>query len=137
MPRTNNDPRSPAEFRTMREILGISGPTLADRLGVRGRTQRYWDLKTVAPDAAWDILDEQIEWIERTIDEILRDLKNTPNDEQVHLTVYPNNTLAAAAGIPVPASWHRAAIGHIALALRAKGRDCRIDYPPPTTLTNE
>ena len=129
MPRTNDDPRSPAEFRTMREILGISGPDIAGRLGVRGRTQRYWDLKTVAPDAAWSILDEQLEWIERTIDDIL----DAPADEQVHLIVYPNDDTAAAAGIPVPASWHRAAMGHVALALRAEGRACRIDYPPPPT----
>lgn len=133
MPRTNNDPRSPAEFRTMREILGISGPDVADRLSVRGRTQRYWDLRTVAPDAAWDILDERIEWIERTIDEILDDLEDAPADEQVHLIVYPNDAAAAAAGIPVPASWHRAAMGHVALALRAEGRACRIDYPPLPT----
>ena len=137
MPRTNNDPRSPAEFRTMREILGVSGPALADRLGVRGRTQRYWDLKTVAPDAAWDILDGQIEWIEQAVDEILNDPRSTSGNDQVHLIVYPNDTLAAAAGILVPASWHRAAIGHIALALRAEGWDCRIDYPPLTTLINE
>jgi len=117
----------------MREILGISGPDVADRLSVRGRTQRYWDLRTVAPDAAWDILDERIEWIERTIDEILDDLEDAPDDEQVHLIVYPNDALAAAAGIPVPASWHRAAMGHVALALRAEGRACRIDYPPPPT----
>ena len=42
MPRIDKDSRSPAEFRTMREILGISGPVLAGALDVSPRSQRAW-----------------------------------------------------------------------------------------------
>lgn len=52
MPRINKDSRSPAEFRTMREVLGISGPVLTDMLGVNLRSQRAWDYKTTTPDTA-------------------------------------------------------------------------------------
>lgn len=127
MPRTNAESRSPAEFRTMREVLGISGPVLADVLGVNPRSQRAWDYTRVAPDAAWATLDHQEEWIRETADRLL---EGVPDDERVRLVVYPNDAAAAAAGVPVPASWHRAAMGHLALILRAEGRACRIDYPP-------
>ena len=77
MPRTNADSRSPAEFRTMREVLGISGPVLADVLGVNPRSQRAWDYTRVAPDAAWATLDHQEEWIRETADRLL---EGVPDD---------------------------------------------------------
>ena len=130
MPRLNDDGRAPAEFRTMREILGISGPVLADVLGVNPRSQRAWDYRTAAPHAAWQVLDRQEEWIRQTADRLLVELEAAPADEVTTLVVYPNDAAAADAGVAVPASWHRAAIGHVALVLRAAGRPCRIAYPP-------
>ena len=130
MPRINKDSRSPAEFRTMREVLGISGPVLADTLDVNPRSQRAWDYKTTAPDTAWAVIDQRIEWIEETADAILNESEDASNNREIVLVVYPNDEAARRAGCSVPASWHRAAMGHVAMILRMRGRTCRIEYPP-------
>ena len=130
MPRINKDSRSPAEFRTMRELLGISGPVLADALDVNPRSQRAWDYKTTAPDTAWAVIDQRIEWIEDTAGTILNESEDASNNGEIILVVYPNDDAARRAGCSVPASWHRAAMGHVAMILRMRGRTCRIEYPP-------
>ena len=130
MPRINKDSRSPAEFRTMREVLGISGPVLADTLDVNPRSQRAWDYKTTAPDIAWAVIDQRIEWIEETADAILKESEDASNNREIVLVVYPNDEAARRAGCSVPASWHRAAMGHVAMILRMRGHVCRIEYPP-------
>ena len=130
MPRINKDSRSPAEFRTMRELLGISGPVLADALGVNPRSQRAWDYKTTAPDIAWAVIDQRIEWIEEMSGTILNESEDAPDNREIILVVYPNDDAARRAGCSVPASWHRAAMGHVAMILRMRGRTCRIEYPP-------
>ena len=84
MPRINKDSRSPAEFRTMREVLGISGPVLADALDVNPRSQRAWDYKTTAPDTAWAVIDQRIEWIEETAGTILNESENASNNGEIH-----------------------------------------------------
>lgn len=130
MPRINKDSRSPAEFRTMRELLGISGPVLADALGVNPRSQQAWDCKTTAPNIAWAVIDQRIEWIEEMADTILNESEDAPDNREIILVVYPNDDAARRAGCSVPASWHRAAMGHVAMILRMRGRTCRIEYPP-------
>lgn len=130
MPRINKDSRSPAEFRTMREVLGISGPVLADTLDVNPRSQRAWDYKTTAPDTAWAVIDQRIEWIEEMSGTILNESEDAPDNREIILVVYPNDDAARRAGCSVPASWHRAAMGHVAMILRMRGRTCRIEYPP-------
>ena len=130
MPRINKDLRSPAEFRTMREALGISGPVLADALDINPRSQRAWDYKTTAPDTAWAVIDQRIEWIEETAGTILNESEDTSNNGEIILVVYPNDDAARRAGCSVPASWHRAAMGYVAMILRMRGHVCRIEYPP-------
>ena len=98
MPRINKDSRSPAEFRTMRELLGISGPVLADALDVNPRSQRAWDYKTTAPDTAWAVIDQRIEWIEDTAGTILNESENASNNGEIILVVYPNDDAARRAG---------------------------------------
>ena len=114
----------------MREVLGISGPVLADTLDVNPRSQRAWDYKTTAPDTAWAVIDQRIEWIEETAGTILNESEDASNNGEIILVVYPNDDAARQAGCSVPASWHRAAMGHVAMILRMRGRTCRIEYPP-------
>jgi len=108
----------------MREALGISGPVLADALGVSPRSQRAWDCKTTAPDTAWAVIDQRIEWIEETAGTILNESEDASNNGEIILVVYPNDDAARRAGCSVPASWHRAAMGHVAMILRMRGRTC-------------
>ena len=128
--RVHKDPRSPAEFRAMREILGISGPGLARMLDVNPRTQRAWDYKWIAPDHAWEVIDGRIEWICRTVDALLAEMDGADTDEEAVYVVYPNDEAAARAGIGVPASWYLAALGIVVLMARREGRIVRLEYPP-------
>ena len=114
----------------MREVLGISGPVLADTLDVNPRSQRAWNYKTMAPDIAWAVIDQRIEWIEETADAILNESEDASNNREIVLVVYPDEDAARRAGCSVPASWHRAAMGHVAMILRMRGHVCRIEYPP-------
>ena len=127
--RVHKDPREPAEFRAMREVLGISGPMLAKMLDVNPRTQRAWDYKWIAPDRAWEIIDGRIEWIYRTVDALLDEMEGADDEEAVYV-VYPNDEAAARAGIGVPAAWHLAALGIVVLMARREGRTVRLEYPP-------
>lgn len=114
----------------MREVLRISGPVLTDMLGVNLRSQRAWDYKTTTPDTAWAVIDQRIEWIEETAGTILNESEDAPDNREIILVVYPNDDAARRAGCSVPASWHRTAMGHIAMILRMMGLTCRIEYPP-------
>ena len=56
--------RSKAEFRALRESVGMSQADVARKLGVTERSVRRWELPTPgyrgAPDDAWAMLDEAI-----------------------------------------------------------------------------
>lgn len=134
MPRLNTDPRPPAQFRCLRTVLGISRRDLADRLGVHIRSVRAWDFTTTAPDAAWSILDAQVEWVTKTVEAVEDELENVEREygapERVDLTAYVNDESAARAGIDMPANWHTATIGLLTVLLSRDGYDVVVDYAP-------
>lgn len=129
MPRLNTDPRQPAHFRTMRETLGISRQDLARILDVAVTSARDWDLRSTAPDAAWDILDRQAARVDQVLDDVLDSLDDGSTGP-VSLTVYRSDEAAVRAGVRMPASWHRACIGHVALELMAQGHEVEVSYAP-------
>ena len=122
--------RAPIEAVMMVAAEPVPASDIADALGVSPRSQRAWDCKTTAPDTAWAVIDQRIEWIEETAGTILNESENASNNGEIILVVYPNDDAARRAGCSVPASWHRAAMGHVAMILRMRGRTCRIEYPP-------
>lgn len=130
MPRLNLDPRTPAYFRVMRETLGISNADIARILDVSDRSVHKWNFTITAPDAAWKILDEQAERVQGSVDELLARAERQGEGEPVVLRVYPSDETAEAAGVPMPASWHRAAAGIAALALEGEGYRVEMVYPP-------
>ena len=134
MPRVNNDPRTPAHFRALRTVLGISRRDLADLLDVHIRSARAWDYTTTAPDAAWAILDRQAAWVTDTLNSVedgldLSEAESGPA-EGVDLTTYVNDASAQRAGIDMPAAWHSAGIGLLSLLLGADGYDVHVGYAP-------
>jgi hypothetical protein len=103
-----------AEFRVVREFLGLSGPWLAMHLGVSDRTIRHWEAgRYPIPDGV-RLAVEQIEAdagraVSTGVDALM-DLPDPavltyPSDEEYH-TAHPE--------ITYPASWHRAVIARIA-----------------------
>lgn len=105
---------TPAEFKVVREYLGLTGDWLAGHLGVSPRTVRHWEQgKYPIPDG----VRLQIEDLElRTgvfIGGIVEKLLDVPDpgvityrdDAEYH---------AAHPEIPFPAAWHRAVVARVA-----------------------
>jgi hypothetical protein len=103
-----------AEFKVVREFLGLTGDWLAAHLGVSGRTVRHWEQgKYPIPDG----VRLEIEDLERRtaefIDQIIPQLLDMPDpgvvtyrtDEEYH-QAHPE--------VPFPAAWHRAVVARIA-----------------------
>lgn len=117
---------TPAEFRVVREFLGLTGDWLARHLGVNPRTVRSWEAgRELIPD--WVRL--KIEDLEaatgRFVSGVISKLMDLPepgvityrSDEEYH---------AAHPEIEFPASWHRAVVARIAQEVPA----LVIDYAP-------
>jgi len=105
---------TPAEFKVVREFLGLTGDWLAEHLGVSGRTVRHWEQgKYAIPDG----VRLEIEKLERQTGEFvsgivgkLMDLPDpgviTYRDDAEYHAAHPE--------IPFPASWHRAVVARVA-----------------------
>ncbi|GGN39371.1 transcriptional regulator with XRE-family HTH domain [Actinoplanes campanulatus] len=116
-----------AEFRVVREHLGLTGDWLAGHLGVSARTVRHWEQgKYPIPDGVRLAMED----IERRTGEFIggcvEKLVGIPdpgvlvyrNDHEYH---------AAHPEVEFPASWHRAVVARIALEVPG----LRIAYPAP------
>lgn len=115
-----------AEFKVVREYLGLTGDWLAQHLDVSPRTVRHWEQgKYAIPDG----VRLEMEDLERRTGEIvsssIEQLMDVPDpgvvtyrtDEEYH---------AAHPDVPFPASWHRAVIARIAQEVPALA----ISYAP-------
>lgn len=103
-----------AEFKVVREFLGLTGDWLAAHLGVSGRTVRHWEQgKYPIPDgvrlAIEDLEARTGEFVAGAIEKLM-DLPDPGvityrNDAEYH---------AAHPESPFPASWHRAVVARVA-----------------------
>ena len=103
-----------AEFRVVREYLGLTGDWLAARLGVSGRTVRHWEQgKYPIPDGVRLELErleaETAEFVGRAVEQLMDVVDPTVvtyRTDAEHQATHP--------GVRWPASWHRAAVARIA-----------------------
>ena len=126
-----------AEFKTLREHLGIPGEWLARRFGVSDRSVRHWDSgKYPVPERISRWLRWLAEETEATVSWIAERLENSPerllvtyrNDEELdacaaddpYRGLYPDDDL--------PAAWHRRMAARV--AERVPG--LRLIYPGQT-----
>lgn len=103
-----------AEFKVVREFLGLTGDWLAKHLGVSGRTVRHWEQgKYAIPDG----VRLEIESLEARTGEFvagivgqLMDLPDpgviTYRDDAEYTAAHPDREF--------PASWHRAVVARVA-----------------------
>jgi DNA-binding transcriptional regulator YiaG len=117
---------TPAEFRVVREYLGLSGPWLASVLGVSDRTIRHWEAgRYPIPDGVRLAIEQIEQDAAASVEAGIKQLMDAPDptvityatDEQYH---------AAHPEITYPASWHRAVVARIAQEVPA----LRIEYAP-------
>lgn len=105
---------TPAEFRVVREFLGLTGDWLAQYLGVTSRTVRAWEAgKHPIPDGV-RLAIEDLEartgvfvggCVDKLLDAADPGVVTYRTDEEYH---------AAHPGIKFSASWHRAVVARIA-----------------------
>lgn len=103
-----------AEFRVVREHLGLTGDWLANHLAVSSRTVRHWEQgKYAIPDGVRLELEDLERRTGAFLDGIIPQLLDLPEpgiltyrtDEDFH-TAHPE--------VEFPASWHRAVCARIA-----------------------
>lgn len=103
-----------AEFRVVREYLGLTGDWLADHLGVSSRTVRHWEQgKYPVPDG----VRLELEDLEaRTAQFVVGAAAQLLDMPAPGVITYRTDTdyHAAHPEIEFPAAWHRAAVARIA-----------------------
>lgn len=103
-----------AEFRVVREFLGLTGDWLAGHLGVSPRAVRHWEAGRYAiPDG----VRQELEDLERRTGEfvsgVIEKLLDMP-DPGVYVYRTDAEYHAAVPDSPFPASWHRAVVARVA-----------------------
>jgi hypothetical protein len=103
-----------AEFKVVREYLGLTGDWLAEHLGVSGRTVRHWEQgKYPIPDGVRLAMEDLEARTGEFVAGVAKQLMDVPDpgvityrtDAEYH---------AAHPEIGLPASWHRAVVARIA-----------------------
>nr|WP_237527979.1 MULTISPECIES: DUF1870 family protein [unclassified Streptomyces] len=122
-----------AEFKVVREYLGLTGDWLAGHLGVSPRTVRHWEQgKYAIPDG----VRLQVEDVEQRTGEfvggIITALMDLPDPTVV---TYRDDAEyhAAHPEISFPASWHRAVIARVAQEVPALSIVFASDVPEAST----
>lgn len=72
---SDETPRTKAEFRYIRERVGISHALMAKIMGCTTRSVRYWEDPTslrYPPQDAWDMLDEALEYQDTIVEYTLK-----------------------------------------------------------------
>ena len=117
---------SPAEFRVVREFLGLTGDWLAARLGVSSRTVRHWEQgRYPIPDGVRLEVEALEERAGRYIGMLIGQLDDMADPTLVTYRDEHEYRLADPVS-PYPASWHRAVAARVALEVRGLS----IVYPP-------
>src|SRR5690606_10777388 len=127
-----------AEFKTLREHLGIPGEWLARRFGVSDRSVRHWDSgKYPVPERISRWLRWLAEATEATVAGIAEHLETSPESERLLVTYRNDEELDAGAAAgrhrglypdDLPAAWQRVMAARV--AERVPG--LRLIYPGQT-----
>jgi transcriptional regulator with XRE-family HTH domain len=108
-----------AEFKVIREFLGLTGDWLAEYLSVSPRTVRHWEQgKYPIPDGVRLTIEDLETRTSEFIGRIVEHLMDLP-DPAVITYRTDAEYHAANPDIPFPASWHRAVVARIALEVPA------------------
>ena len=118
-----------AEFRVVREYLGLTGDWLGAHLGVSGRTVRHWENgKYAIPDGVRLEMEDLERRTAEFVAAIVYKLMDVP-DPGVLTYRADADYHAAHPDVPFPASWHRAVVARIAQDVPG----LRIAYAAPDT----
>lgn len=124
-----------AEFRSLREYLGLSPDWLARHLQVNERAVRRWEHgERAIPEGVWD---ELLRLAEETAQHVTHVHRRVALDKPIH--VYRNDRQVeelsplAYVDLPMPAAWYR----HVAARVMDHDPDTRLVYIAEELATNE
>ncbi len=110
-----------AEFRVVREYLGLTGDWLAGHLKVSARTVRHWEQgKYPIPDGVRLALEDLETRTAEFVSGIVEKLLDVP-DPVVVVYRTDGEYHREHPGMAFPASWHRAAVARVAQEVPALG----------------
>jgi DNA-binding XRE family transcriptional regulator len=105
---------TPAEFKVVREFLGLTGDWLAAHLNVSPRTVRHWEEgKYKIPDGVRLAIEELEARTGEYVGAVVEQVMDLP-DPIVSTYRTDVEYEAADPSSPFPASWHRAVIARVA-----------------------
>lgn len=127
---------TPAEFKTLREALGLTLNWVAEQAGVYIRTAQYWESGRQSPPA--DVVD-MLQRLDAQIDKVVIETLDTYADvaetngepEDVELYRYRENIdlwTEKPEMRPLPVTYHAAMLHRVAKALRNIGLTVQIVY---------
>lgn len=105
---------TPAEFKVVREFLGLTGDWLAAHLGVSPRTVRHWEQgKYAIPDGVRLAIEDLEAHTGQFVDGVVEQLMDLPDPGAI---TYRDDAeyRAAHPDAEFPASWHRAVVARVA-----------------------
>lgn len=105
---------TPAEFKVVREFLGLTGDWLAAHLGVSPRTVRHWEQgKYAIPDGVRLVIESLEARTGAFVTQSVVKLMDLPDPGVV---TYRDDAEyhAAHPDVEFPASWHRAVVARVA-----------------------
>nr|PZN23928.1 MAG: transcriptional regulator [Mycolicibacterium hassiacum] len=116
---THDERMTPAEFKIIRELLGLTGDWLADHLGRTPRTVRHWEQgKYTIPEGVRAELQDLQRRTRDYVDQLVAHLSRSP-DPVAYVYRTDEDYHAADPSSPFPASWHRMVIARVALEVPA------------------
>lgn len=133
--------RSKAEFRALRESVGMSQADVAKKLGVTVRSVRRWETPAPgyrgAPDDAWKLLDETVKKQDAVVAGAL-DIADALHGRSVQLTYYRDQKQFDLFGREPgePYGQANANARMTADALRSQGVEVSFAYPDDPDNTN-
>ncbi len=118
---------TPAEFRVVREYLGLTGDWLATHLGVSSRTVRHWEQgKYPIPDGVRLVVEGLEQYTADAVELELGMLELQQGPPEVVTYRSDEEYRAAHPDMRMPASWHRAVVARAAQEVPGLS----IVYPP-------
>ena len=140
--------KSKAQFKAMRELLGMSQQLLADLLSVDVRSVKRWESPTAtayksAPDDAWELLDKYLEQQQWAVETGLQKVEETEDQmgrppREVSLTYWFSEEAYEAAHPGEGRFWQMANANSriVAAILRMDGYTVNFDFPGLKSLTD-
>ena len=121
-----------AQFKTLRESLGVTTQWVADAVQVNLRTAQRWEATLTPPDDAVMLLEHWLAVFHRQMGTLLDELRTFEDEhgypDTLEMVRYRTLQSAQRAGNDWPEEMHNGFLRYALLTLTFEGYDLRINY---------